>query len=160
MDKKQTATRQTVYTVSWPLDPRHFRHHLDLWLPSTLESIESAAHHVRRMAEKCGCLEDPLIALEIAVREALANAIIHAHKRQSSKKVFLGCYGDPEAGVLIVVRDQGDGFDPDAVPDPRAADRVHREHGRGLMLMRKLMDYMSYRNGGRELILYKTCCPG
>jgi serine/threonine-protein kinase RsbW len=60
--------------------------------------------------------------------------------------------------MLIFVRDEGSGFDPEKVPDPRQADRLHLDSGRGLLLMRELMDYIEYRKGGREVLLYTTCC--
>ena len=58
--------------------------------------------------------------------------------------------------MLILVRDQGNGFDPNKVPDPRDADRMHLHHGRGLFLMRALMDYVEFRRGGCEVLLYKA----
>jgi len=54
------------------------------------------------------------------------------------------------------VRDQGPGFDPARVPDPRHPDRRHLHHGRGLLLMRELMDRVEYRRGGREVLLFKN----
>jgi serine/threonine-protein kinase RsbW len=51
------------------------------------------------------------------------------------------------------VRDEGAGFDPDAVPDPRRDDRVLLHHGRGLLLMRELVDRVIFRRGGREVVL-------
>ena len=50
---------------------------------------------------------------------------------------------------------EGKGFDPDKVPDPRSADRVHLTHGRGLLLMRELMDRLEYRRGGSEVVLFQ-----
>ena len=70
--------------------------------------------------------------------------------------MFLRCYAGPRAGILVAVRDEGQGFDPDKVPDPRAADRRQLTHGRGLLLMRELMDRVEYRKGGREVLLYKA----
>ena len=67
------------------------------------------------------------------------------------------CYGDPRSALLIAVRDEGDGFDPDKVPDPREDDRIHLDHGRGLFLMRALMDYVEHRKSGREVVLFKQC---
>ena len=53
--------------------------------------------------------------------------------------------------------DEGKGFDPNGVPDPRNDDRMHLSHGRGLLLMRELMDYVEYRRSGREVLIYKSC---
>ena len=51
---------------------------------------------------------------------------------------------------------EGDGFDHEEVPDPRSADRMHLHHGRGVFLMRELMDECVYRKGGTEVVLYKS----
>jgi serine/threonine-protein kinase RsbW len=111
------------------------------------------------MACTCGCDADRQADLEIALREALANAMVHGNERRARKRVFLRCYGDPTGGILIAVRDEGPGFDPGSVPDPREADRKQLEHGRGLFLMRSLMDHVEYRKAGREVVLFKAC-PG
>ena len=58
-------------------------------------------------------------------------------------------------GFIIAVRDEGPGFDPAQVPDPRREDRLHLTHGRGIFLMRELMDHIQHRKGGREIVLYK-----
>jgi serine/threonine-protein kinase RsbW len=125
-------------------------------MPSTKGALNEAARYVRQLAEHCGCGEEAQADVEIVVREAMANAIWHGNGRRSGSRVFFRCYGGPKAGILIAVRDEGDGFDPDAVPDPRTADRMHLERGRGLFLMRALMDVVRYRRGGREVVLYQS----
>ena len=126
-------------------------------LPSTRAALNRAVRIVMRFAKECGCVRDDGPDLEIAVREALANATIHGNANQHSKRIFLRCYGSPRARLLILVRDEGPGFDPEKVPDPRRADRLDLHHGRGLLLMRELMDHVEYRKGGGEVLLYKTC---
>jgi serine/threonine-protein kinase RsbW len=125
-----------------------------MWLPSTHAALNRAVARVRRLLRTCGCTEDTRTDVEIAVREALANAIRHGNDTDASTRVFLRCYGG-EGGILVAVRDQGDGFDPDGVPDPRSPDRMHLSHGRGLLLMRELMDWVEFRHGGREVVLYR-----
>ena len=127
-----------------------------VWLPSTERALEQAVARVRRLAIQCCCPEDRLADLEIAVREAMANAIQHGNGTRPRRKIFLRCYGGPDVGIFILVRDQGNGFDPDAVPDPRRADRMHLHHGRGLLIMRGLMDHVEYRKGGREVLLFRA----
>ncbi len=126
-------------------------------LPSTRESITFAVEKVMTVAREAGCISSDIADVEIAVREALANAIIHGNESQSHKKVLLRCYGDPEDGILLAIRDEGRGFDPDRVPDPRSAERLELPHGRGIFLMRELMDHAEHRKGGREVLLYKAC---
>jgi serine/threonine-protein kinase RsbW len=120
-----------------------------------MKAINHAAAEVLRVAKRVGCLGDGKAEMEIALREALANAVIHGNKSAAEKTVLLRCYCDPERGLLIAIRDEGKGFLPDEVPDPRAAERVHLTHGRGIFLMRELMDHVEHRKGGREVLLYK-----
>jgi serine/threonine-protein kinase RsbW len=131
-----------------------------LWLPSTRRAIQRAVDRVRRVADRCGCSEDRQADLEIALREALANAISHGNAHRPGRRVFLRCYGGPGAGILVAVRDQGRGFDPKSVPDPRGSDRIHLAHGRGLLLMRELMDGLEFRRGGSEVVLYHVFRSG
>jgi serine/threonine-protein kinase RsbW len=112
---------------------------------------------VLKVARKCGCVRDQQTDLEIALREALANAIIHGNACRDDKKIYLRCYASPGSEIVVLVRDEGDGFEPEAVPDPREGGRMHLSHGRGLLLMRELMDYVEYRRSGREVLIYKSC---
>ena len=129
------------------------------FLPSTKQALNGAVRDVISIARRCGCVRDNQADLEIALREALANAIIHGNGLHESKRVFLRCYAVPKSAILIVVRDEGEGFDPEQVPDPRNADRMHLNHGRGLLLMRELMDHVEYRKNGREVLLFKSYRP-
>ncbi len=126
-------------------------------LPSTREAINIAVAKVMKVAREAGCIASEVADVEIAVREALANAIIHGNEGRPDKKVLLRCYGDPDDGILLAIRDQGKGFDPSAVPDPRSAERLELPHGRGIFLMHELMDHAEHRKGGREVVLYKAC---
>lgn len=139
----------------WTLSRGDLRYRLRIWIPSTRPAINSAVDEVCRLADRCGCPEERQADLEIALREALANAISHGNALRPGRRVFLRCYAGPNAGILVAVRDEGDGFDPDRVPDPRQADRMHLTHGRGLLLMRELMDRLEFRRGGSEVVLFQ-----
>ncbi len=125
-------------------------------LPSTRPALGRAVRAVMAIARKVEGLGKNRADLEIAVREALANAILHGNGGHKAKRVFVRCYGGPRSGLLVLVRDQGSGFDPSHVPDPRHPERLHLHHGRGLLLMRELMDRVEYRRGGREVLLFKS----
>jgi serine/threonine-protein kinase RsbW len=129
-------------------------------IPSTKPALNRAVKRVLTMARRCGYVSGDLVDIEIAVREALANAMIHGNAEQKTKRVFLRCYAGPRASMLIFVRDEGPGFDPTDVPDPTDDDCVHRSHGRGLFLMRELMDHVEYRRGGTEVLLYCSSRSG
>lgn len=133
---------------------RDLPYRLRLWIPSTNPAMNRAVAKVGRLVVRCGCSEDRQADLEIALREALANAMMHGNAKRPGRRVFLRCYAGPGAGVLIAVRDEGPGFDPEGVPDPRAGERRHLAHGRGLLLMRELTDWVSFRRGGSEVVLF------
>ncbi len=139
------------------LDPRKYALRFHTTLPSTRPAINRAVRKVLQVADELGGFAQSKADLEIALREALANAIIHGNRNHRKKRVLLRCYGEPEVGVLIVVRDEGSGFDPRDVPDPRSAERIFLHHGRGIFLMRELMDRVEHRDGGREVLLFKSC---
>lgn len=139
-----------------PFERRDFPLRLRTSLPSTRPALNRAVRAVMKLARVSGCVDDDRADLEIALREALANAMIHGNALERAKRVFLRCYAGPGPAVLIFVRDEGPGFDPLAVPDPREADRLHLRNGRGLLLMRELMDHVEYRKGGREVLLWKA----
>jgi serine/threonine-protein kinase RsbW len=132
---------------------------LRLWIPSSRPAINRAVDAVGRLARRSGWVDGRRTDLEIALREALANAMLHGNGMRPERRVFLRCYAGPRGGILIAVRDQGAGFDPQAVPDPRAADRMELAHGRGLLLMRELTDAIEFRRGGREVVFYQRPTP-
>ena len=150
--KRQTAEGGEG-SVLEGLHRRQLPFRLRMRIPSTRKALNRTLPRVRRLAAQCGCSDERLTDLEIALVEALANAIEHGNKGRRGRKVFLRCYGGPDVGVLVVVRDQGPGFDPEMVPDPRSADRLTLRHGRGLLLMRELTDRVEYRKSGREVLL-------
>jgi serine/threonine-protein kinase RsbW len=122
---------------------------------STKDGINRTVKDIMKRARLTGCLANHQAELEIALREALANAVMHGNQQDDTKKVLVRAYCDPSQGFVIAVRDEGVGFDPTAVPDPRTEERRHLSHGRGIFLMRELMDHIEHRKGGREVVLFK-----
>jgi serine/threonine-protein kinase RsbW len=149
----------TAHALTRPEERSNYPVRLRTFYPSTKQAMNRAVNDVLQMANKCGCMDDDRMDLEIALREALANAITHGNGSKIAKRVFLRCYGSPGNDILILVRDEGNGFDPAQVPDPRNVDRRLLHHGRGLLLMRKLMDHVEYRKDGREVLICKMVNP-
>lgn len=113
---------------------------LDLVLDSCLESVDQAEEAVLGEARQLGIHdEDELHNIGIAVRECMVNAVVHGNRYNARKKVQLHIARTAES-LTITIADEGDGFDPDAVPDPRASENLLRFSGRGVMLMRAFMD--------------------
>jgi serine/threonine-protein kinase RsbW len=93
--------------------------------------------------------------IETAVRESLANAIVHGCKEDRRRFVNISVSCDDQRGMIIVVRDPGDGFDPKTIPNPVTGERLYSEHGRGIYLIDRLMDEVRFRKGGTEIWMRK-----
>lgn len=140
----------------WPFRRHRYAYRLRHRLRNSTESLNEAVQRVHLLAERCGGSEEELADLDIALREALANAMFHGNASADDKSVSFRCYAAPGEGLLIVVEDQGVGFDPEQVPDPRESAGQGLSHGRGLLLMRELLDHIEYRKNGTTVVLYKT----
>src|SRR5258708_190380 len=95
--------------------------------------------------------------ISLAVREAIANAVLHGNQFDARKRIFLSAELLP-AGLVVSVRDEADGCDLDSVPDPLAADNLMRDSGRGILLIRACMDEVIWRrafSGGMEVVMTK-----
>jgi len=114
-------------------------HAVEQVLESTLESVDSAEQTVIGEAEALGLDEDDLHRVGIAIRECMVNAVVHGNRYNARKKVHLKVVRTAES-LTVVVGDEGDGFDPNAVPDPLAGENLLRGSGRGVMLMQAFMD--------------------
>ena len=93
--------------------------------------------------------------IEMALREALANAVLHGCKSDPDKRVECTVACEEGGGILIIVRDPGKGFDPLSVQSPLVAENILADHGRGIFLMNMLMDEVRWERGGTEIHLRK-----
>ena len=100
-----------------------------------------------RFMKKCHCVSDGESGVEIALREALANAIIHGNHEDPRKHIHVRCRCELSE-ISIAVRDEGPGFDINEVPDPTALENRGFAHGRGIYLMKALMDEVRFEEGG------------
>ncbi len=107
------------------------------------------------MREK-GFSKDDVFAVHLALEEAFLNAVKHGNKMDPSKTVTIDYAIDPEK-VEIRIQDQGSGFNPQTVPDPRVGENLYRPEGRGLLLMSAYMHVFEYneRGNGVHMIRYK-----
>jgi len=116
---------------------------VELKLPSRIEAIGEAAGAAMDAARRLGFADDALFGVELAVREAVTNAVLHGNQSDESKPVEVGLSGT-EAELVITVRDRGAGFDPEAVADPTAAENILKASGRGILFMRTFMDEVTW----------------
>jgi serine/threonine-protein kinase RsbW len=104
---------------------------------------------------KCGCVSEGESEVEIALREALANAIIHGNHENSGKHVHVRCRCEPTE-ISIAVKDEGQGFDIERIADPTAPENQGSIHGRGIYLMKALMDEVRFEEDGVVVHMRKS----
>jgi serine/threonine-protein kinase RsbW len=95
------------------------------------------------------------IDIEVALLEAVANAVIHGNRKNPQKRVYVTCRCSMGGEVLLTIRDGGQGFDSHAVPDPTKQDNLLLTHGRGIRLMQALMDEVGFEEGGTVVRMRK-----
>jgi serine/threonine-protein kinase RsbW len=98
--------------------------------------------------------DSELNALRLALDEALVNAIMHGNQYDANKSVQVSAHRSPTA-LTVIVSDQGAGFKEEDLPDPDAPENMLEESGRGVILIRGVMDEISYWRGGTTLVMMK-----
>jgi serine/threonine-protein kinase RsbW len=124
-----------------------------LELPSDLRVIEAAVTYLVNRLRTFSFRGSRLnLNFRVGVTEALANAVLYGNKEDPTRTVRVEVSID-NTRVELCVMDQGSGFDPSAVPDPTEPDNLERTGGRGLFLIRKLMDEVEYNERGNAVRL-------
>jgi len=116
-------------------------------LPSQVAAISPVVDKLMVLLRGCGCVPEGVSDVEIALREALANAIIHGNREDPRKHVHVTCRCEPDE-VSITVKDEGQGFEINKVADPTAPENIGFVHGRGIYLMKAFMDEVRFEEGG------------
>jgi anti-sigma regulatory factor (Ser/Thr protein kinase) len=129
---------------------------LNLTIPASPASIPKVSEGVQQLLKSKGWNETELMQVELALDEALANAIRHGCKGDPTKQVQCVVSTDAKGELVIVVRDPGPGFDVSAVPNPLEGENVLKPSGRGVYLINQLMDRVEFADGGREVVMQKT----
>jgi serine/threonine-protein kinase RsbW len=127
----------------------------DVTLPADVSAISPVVAWVMRLVSELEYAAGKEFEIEMALREALANAVLHGCKGDPTKKIDCSVSGDREQGILIVVRDPGNGFDPSTIPSPTEDSNLHSDHGRGILLISKLMDEVKHERNGTVIRMRK-----
>lgn len=131
---------------------------VEMLLSSTLESVDLAEAEVNRIAEVAGLEEESRHRLGMAVRESMVNAVVHGNRYSSEKSVVLRIAREP-GRLVVLIADEGEGFELSSVPDPLAQENLLRQSGRGILLIQAFVDefHVSKRSGrgGTEVRLVK-----
>lgn len=135
---------------------------LERWLWSYDQHIPSDRSASHRLLEEIGtrmreCHWTPreIYGVQLALEEALANAIRHGNRQDTAKRVHVICKVS-EGRVLVEVADEGTGFAPEEVPDPTAPENLDKPSGRGLLLMRSYMNRVQYNQQGNAVLMEKV----
>src|SRR5216684_4580466 len=123
-------------------------------LPSEVAAISPFVDRLMLLFKKCRCVSEGESGVEIALREALANAIIHGNHENHRKHVHVRCRCKRDE-VSIAVKDEGRGFDINRVGDPTAVENRGSVHGRGIYLMKAFMDEVRFEEGGVVVYMRK-----
>ncbi|MFP5288125.1 MAG: ATP-binding protein [Thermoanaerobaculia bacterium] len=136
---------------------RHF--HLDVG--SRFENIELVQVVLRDSLERLGVDEDTRHWVDVAVREAVANAIKHGNAQDPGKQVHVDLFRDGDE-VVIRVEDEGVGFDPAQLQNPLAPENLLKPNGRGIFYMKSFMDDIHYgpRPGGGTIVTLRKKVAG
>jgi len=121
----------------------------ELSLPSSIDTVATAAAAVAEFVGRIGMSDEAAFGIDMAVREAVTNAVLHGNRQDEKKVVDISLKSSPEA-VEISVHDQGPGFNPEEVPDPTTQENILKSSGRGIFFMRTFMDEVNWliRPGG------------
>lgn len=117
----------------------------EISLASRLESVEEAAIAADEFAKKVGLQDEFIYAVDLAVRESVANAVKHGNKFDESKQVKL-TFEDTGEVFEVTVRDYGTGFNPEDIPDPTDPENLLKANGRGILFMNSFMDSIEWQN--------------
>jgi serine/threonine-protein kinase RsbW len=141
-----------------PENASHTPEAVERMMDSTLDSVDSAEELALGFAERAGVDEDDLMKIGMAVRESMVNAVVHGNRYNANKKVRFAVASDAER-FTVRVADEGEGFDFASLPDPLAPENLMKTSGRGIFLIRSLMDDFQVRrldSGGTEVTLVKN----
>jgi serine/threonine-protein kinase RsbW len=124
-------------------------------LPSKVAAISSFADQLMKFILKFRTADGSETDIEIALHEALANAVIHGNGENSGKRVYVACRCYMDGEVSITVRDGGRGFDCNTIPNPTFRENLLFTCGRGIYLMKTLMDEITFEEGGAVVMMRK-----
>jgi serine/threonine-protein kinase RsbW len=124
-------------------------------LPSHVAVISLLVDQLMRFIAKFRAVDGSEFDIDMALREALLNAVIHGNQEDARKRVTVACRCTTDGEVSVTVQDEGQGFDSGIVPDPTVSENRLHTYGRGIYLMKTLMDEVSFDQGGAVVYMRK-----
>src|SRR5260370_5998433 len=149
MGRTQTANEQSALRPAFAgVNATRSLMKMEAWMPSEIKAISPLVNRLMRLIEGSRYVAGNESAVELALQEALSNAVVHGNRMDAHKLVQIRCQCELGKGVSIVVTDQGQGFDPKAVPDPLTVERLQAEHSRDIHLMKLAVDHVWFEHRG------------
>lgn len=136
-------------------DPDQLTLILRVTLSAARNTVSPVVQEIMAVVRQMKDVDGKEDAIELSLQEALANAVIHGAKEDPAKVVECVVSNDDERGILIVVRDPGAGFSPEAIPVCTVGENLYSNHGRGIFLINQLMDKVEFRKNGTEIHMVK-----
>ena len=129
---------------------------LEKVIRSDARTVDDVVREIKAVLKRLDSCDDvELIA--VAIREALSNALIHGNRYDVEKPITISVTIKDDGSLFVSVKDFGSGFDPNALPNPLAVENLLRNHGRGIFLMRQLMDEVEFSfDHGTEVRMRRT----
>jgi serine/threonine-protein kinase RsbW len=128
---------------------------IDYWMPSSIQAISPLVDRLMRLIERAKCVPGAEFDVELAIREALGNAVLHGNQENADKKVHIRCRCESGNEISIVVTDEGKGFDFVKILGNGLTSDPADSHGHGIQLMRAYMDDVHLEKGGSEVHMRK-----
>ncbi len=153
MEHSSTSSGQPPQSCDFDADKLNLK--LNVTLSADHNAVEPVVQNVMKIVREMKCAEGREDDIELALTEALANAIVHGAKNDPSKVIECDVACDEQRGMLIVVRDPGPGFDPTQIANPCHGENLYSSHGRGIYLINQLMDEVQFHKNGTEIHMLK-----
>jgi serine/threonine-protein kinase RsbW len=135
--------------------PRSSILEIDSWMPGEVRAISPLVDRLMKLIEGSQCVPGREFDVELALREALGNAVVHGNQEDPGKKVHIRCRCGPGKGISIIVTDQGKGFDFGKVLANGLTAHPAGAHGHGIQLMKAYMDDVHFTERGSQVHMRK-----
>jgi anti-sigma regulatory factor (Ser/Thr protein kinase) len=129
---------------------------VNITMESRLSLIPDTIEKLRSDPELLSCTEGRESAFQIAMSEALANAVTHGNRGEASRRVYIHYVCEPDSALSILIRDEGEGFNPENLPIPK---NIGEDRNRGICLMMSCMDEVQFRSNGTETYMRMNGYP-
>jgi len=132
------------------------RNRCEVAVESSPSAVQAVENKIVSRLEECGVDQRDVFSIRLSVHEALLNAVRHGNRLDPDKKVHILCKIDSDRNrFLIEIEDEGNGFCPDEIDDPRLAPYLNRPGGRGLLLIQTFMDTIEFNEAGNRVTMSK-----